>query len=106
MSDEIEKIREINRTELLEQWPRSDDGAMCARLLKRFVFTLLVETAAGANALPSSAQAESAGNKMLAMLVKDFGKLEVPVAPKPKRAPMAPLHRFQPDPKDKPTENP
>ena len=96
------KIETLNLSELNELWPKSDDGRLCARLLQRYGFTLLVESAIGAAGTIERAQAETGASKAIAKIVKDFGSLttEKPVATP--RKPLAPLHRFAPAQPEKP----
>lgn len=86
----------LNEDELREQWPKDDSGALAARLLQRYLFTLATETALGADCL-ERAQAESAANKTIAKITKVFGKLLTPATAAAPRKPLAQLHRFTAD---------
>lgn len=97
MSDETEKpkLDELLLPELQEQWPNSEDGRLCSRLLQRYCYTILIKTALSADCGPMTAPAEAGAHKAIAKMAIDFGGL---ASPQPKReAPrkMQPLHRFQ-----------
>lgn len=88
-------LEQISIDELREQWPKSDDGKLAARLLQRYGYSLLIESSLGAECTEDRAQAESAANKAIAKMVKDFAVLAVPIQERKPRKPMQPLHRFQ-----------
>jgi hypothetical protein len=83
----------ITAEEFAELWPKDDSGIAAANLAKRYLFTMLVHTAAGADCL-DRAQAESASHKLLARLVGDFAKVIAPKREPKKPVTMAPLRRF------------
>lgn len=87
------RLESISLTELQELWPKSDEGALCARLLQRYGFTLLVESSIGAGCA-ERAQAEAGATKALAKIVKDFGTLALDKPIPVSRKPLAQLKRF------------
>lgn len=89
------KLETISLQELQSQWPATDEGRLCARLLVRYGFTVMVETALGADCTGERAQAESGANKAIAKMVTDFGTLGAEPPAKASRKPLAQLHRFQ-----------
>lgn len=89
------KLETISIQELQAQWPASDEGRLCARLLQRYGFTVMVETALGAECTAERAQAESGANKAIAKMVSDFGTLGSEPSKIVPKKPMQRLHRFQ-----------
>lgn len=93
----------ITPEEFAEAWPKDDTGRACAMLAKRYLVTMLIETAAGAEC-GDKAAAEAASSKAIARLTKVFGAVSFPKAEAPKRKPIAPLHRFTSKSDGEPTE--
>lgn len=89
-------IQPLTLDELRTLWPKTEDGALCARLLQRFLYTLLTETAAGADCA-ERAQAEAAANKTIATITRSLALLTSPPKPPAARQGMKPLRRFQGD---------
>lgn len=87
-------LETISLAELQDLWPKTDDGRMCARLLVRYGFTFMIESALGAQCTAERAQAESGASKAISKMVTDFGTLGLPTRERPKKTPMAQLHRF------------
>lgn len=98
-------IEPLSGEELAKDWPKSEDGMRCLNLLQRFLYTLGVETAAGADCL-SRAQAEAAANKTIAQISRVVNAIpKVKIETKPGRM-MKPLHRHRAGETEQPqTEN-
>lgn len=90
------QLETLTLHEMREAWPRNEDGRMCARLLKRYGLTLLIESTAGAECTEHRAQAEAGASKAIARIVKDFGTLTVELSEAPVMTPLATLRKFQP----------
>lgn len=87
--------------EMVELWPKSEDGMLSARLAQRHLMTLLVEKGAKATCLPELAASEMATCRALACLVKDFGTLPTTEKPPMNLPKLKPLKRFQSPPPEK-----
>jgi hypothetical protein len=88
----------ISIDELRSLWPHTEEGRLCARLVLRWGFTTLVESAYVADCNAVSAQAEAAANKAIAKMLKDFGTVTHTATPPEPRKPMAALNRFNQQP--------
>lgn len=89
---------EISLQEMRDQWPKDASGLLCVRLLKRYLFSKLVETSANNDCNAVSAQGEAAAGKALAQMVKDFGSIISKEKDEPNRTPLQPLNRFREQP--------
>lgn len=94
----------ISLEEFHKSWPKDGSGKLCAKLLRSYVFSLLVETSIDSKCTSERAQAESATGKVLAKMSKNFSKLATGEAP----AEVSPLklkglHRFSSDTPQPPT---
>lgn len=87
-------LEKVTVEELRSAWPQNEEGKLCSRLLQRYVFSLLVESAADATCTLEAAASESGANKAFARMVRDFALLRSEATPKKERTALAPLHRF------------
>lgn len=87
------KIERAGLKLLQEFWPKTEDGRLCARLLQRYMFTRLVDTARGAECNPITAPSEAGANKAHAQLVEDFSTLATEQPPAPTVTKLPTLHR-------------
>ena len=94
-TDKTQKIHSLSLSEFLDQWPKSDDGRLAGRLLQRYCYTLLVDSAIGNDCGPMTAQAESGAMKAIAKMTKDFASLAVPGKEKKKPVELPTLNRFR-----------
>lgn len=96
----IHDVQLITVQEFQDQWPKGPEGEHCARLLRRYVLSVLINSAEGASCSLERGAAESGANAAFASLfqhVKDLGR---PSAPEPERtSPLQPLNRFRDNPK-------
>lgn len=88
------RIQSLTLDELKGMWPKSEDGRMCARLLQRYCYALLVKSSAGAACTAERAQAEAGANKAVAKITDDFSELGFEAAPQEKPNGIRQLHRF------------
>lgn len=96
-------IQKITLEELQQQWPDSDQGRLCARLLQRYCFTFIIQACLEAECTEQRSQAESGATKAIAKMVCDFGTLVTPPKPPEAVTTMKQLNRFQ---NQKPTNEP
>lgn len=89
--------------ELYAQWPKGDEGHLAAGLMRRYFFSLLVDSSLGAECNAVTAQSEAGASKTIAKVVSDIAKLGDEPAEPPKPFKMQKLHRFS---QPKTNENP
>jgi hypothetical protein len=94
------KLHTLTLSEMRELWPQSPEGKLCARLLQRWGFTVLIENAVNTDGGPMTASMECGMTKMAASMVRDFGTLGEELPEVQPRVALKPLNRFQK------TENP
>lgn len=95
MKRDSAELDAISLTELYELWPKGDEGKLCARLLCRYGFSMLVASAIGAECTEERAQAEAGASKALAKMLTDFGGLSRELPERAPKKPMQTLHRFE-----------
>lgn len=79
--------------ELREHWPSDESGRRARDLLCTYLNEKLLVTASSNDCNPVSATSEAAGNKVLAVLVREFRTLLEPI-PESKGPVLKTLHRF------------
>jgi hypothetical protein len=80
--------------DLKDYWPDDETGRRCRDLLLAYLHEKLLQTAAGNDCNPVSAQPESAADKVVAKLIIEFRTLGTTAAPV-KNPTLPSLHRFK-----------
>lgn len=93
----IHDVELITIDELRDLWPKDESGALCARLLRRYAMSILVNGAEGASCTIERGAAEAGASKAHAAIFQHFvGLGTVFEKPKTQEPLIKPLNRYNP----------